>query len=766
MECTDGEFRSAEDVYFDTELVRKLLGEQVARARIPEKDGQALEDLLGWLGVSYRPHGVDIVSRVKKLVLEPMTPQLRLTIQEMIGQLGREWAKFADSSDDLQELKTLKWLPDTEGKEWQPPKAVYATFRQYLFSTQASFIDLPRAQERLSADFLSFLGVKAEPSLIQIVNHLISSAQRQVPINVEVYAELTRNADAPEIAKLRGEKCLHLKEFGYVSPTMVFWSSHPFGKYRIHLGQDWRVYTPFLTRVGVRDAPEPSDAAAVLFQIAEEFGPFHRILEEDSYNVVLRCWQLLSESLDQGHSCGDVIKNLRERKVIPDGRRILNKPDRIFFEDRPRLVEKFGDHLKDNVIARPQGGWPAMEQAGVRLLSEVIRIDLVECEDEQRDEEVDALLRSRRPLISRVLVGAGTDRLQSILLERLQVFRTSRLRIKYWIDGFGLNMPTPIEEVQAYLSRENDRLYIRRSSPPPWAAISRELSYALVSTDEPGRLAAGIKEVLEAGSDEEAASVLDDLGFAPLMVTTDLNQPEGPTGAVGGDKRAEAKDAIDDNASDEGAAAGGNGTGPRDGTEDGGGREKQSGRKGGNAPTGRTKGKRTEILRSYVRWEREGVGGAISPSQTEEEEGVASVGVSKVLEYEKRESRFPTRKPHNYPGYDIESRNAEGEIVRYIEVKSLSGEWTNVGAGMSKEQFGTAWIEEGKFWLYVVERASSTDAKLFAFKNPAHRVVDFRFDDGWRECADEQAILKRRSILDLKSDDQGSAPEENEEVEL
>jgi hypothetical protein len=35
--------------------------------------------------------------------------------------------------------------------------------------------------------------------------------------------------------------------------------------------------------------------------------------------------------------------------------------------------------------------------------------------------------------------------------------------------------------------------------------------------------------------------------------------------------------------------------------------------------------------------------------------------------------------PHKNPGYDGESRNGSGEIVRYIEGKSFSENWNGTG---------------------------------------------------------------------------------------
>src|SRR5262249_829177 len=100
-------------------------------------------------------------------------------------------------------------------------------------------------------------------------------------------------------------------------------------------------------------------------------------------------------------------------------------------------------------------------------------------------------------------------------------------------------------------------------------------------------------------------------------------------------------------------------------------------------------------------------------------------GISFALEYERSQDRFPTPMPHHHEGFDIESRDADDTVVRYIEVKSISGEWGTLGVGLSKPQFDKAAGLRERYWLYVVERAGQADARLYRINNPAHRVDQF-----------------------------------------
>ena len=91
---------------------------------------------------------------------------------------------------------------------------------------------------------------------------------------------------------------------------------------------------------------------------------------------------------------------------------------------------------------------------------------------------------------------------------------------------------------------------------------------------------------------------------------------------------------------------------------------------------------------------------------------------------------------HGNPGYDIESRDATGQLLRIIEVKSFSGSWRNTFAELSRRQFEKANESGAAFWLYVVERSESDDFEIVRIQNPALRANRFMFDDGWRATAE------------------------------
>ncbi len=143
------------------------------------------------------------------------------------------------------------------------------------------------------------------------------------------------------------------------------------------------------------------------------------------------------------------------------------------------------------------------------------------------------------------------------------------------------------------------------------------------------------------------------------------------------------------------------------------------------------KKKRKNILRTIVYPEGSSTEEETEPDSSEQRNEVDEAGIQHVVEFEKSEGRFPKIMPHHHPGYDIEAKDKWGDIVRYIEVKSLSEKWIIGNAVLSKTQFEKASELGEQYWLYVVERAQAEDARLYCIQNPANRVDQFVYDDGW-----------------------------------
>lgn len=91
----------------------------------------------------------------------------------------------------------------------------------------------------------------------------------------------------------------------------------------------------------------------------------------------------------------------------------------------------------------------------------------------------------------------------------------------------------------------------------------------------------------------------------------------------------------------------------------------------------------------------------------------------------------------NNPGYDLYQTDADGRKILWCEVKSLTDGWNNQPVALSHTQFEFAQQKGDAFWLYVVERADTPQARIFRIQNPAGKGSKFVFDHGWRNNAED-----------------------------
>ena len=87
-------------------------------------------------------------------------------------------------------------------------------------------------------------------------------------------------------------------------------------------------------------------------------------------------------------------------------------------------------------------------------------------------------------------------------------------------------------------------------------------------------------------------------------------------------------------------------------------------------------------------------------------------------------------------GFDLFQTDADGEVVKWCEIKSLGGGWGEHPVGLSHTQFKLAQAKGDAYWLYVVEHAGDPERiRLLRIRDPAGLAETFTFDDGWAAIA-------------------------------
>ncbi|MFG1399737.1 protein NO VEIN domain-containing protein [Roseixanthobacter pseudopolyaromaticivorans] len=262
--------------------------------------------------------------------------------------------------------------------------------------------------------------------------------------------------------------------------------------------------------------------------------------------------------------------------------------------------------------------------------------------------------------------------------------------------------------------------------PPAIAALAREVGIDADVLDELKRL--GVTDLqqlrerlrVEPADDEDAANDPEDDD-----VNDDHDVDDEDEGADEDSGRGD-KSGVGDDTSGEGhgSGSGGQGGSGSGGGGSGGGAGVSSGQGGGS-------GGGTREFISYVGTHPGGDHADPDGLTRQERMDLEEAAIALILRLE------PTfeRTPAGNKGFDLIEKDVAGEPERWIEVKAMKGTLADRPVGLSSAQMEQARRCGDQFWLYVVERAGTAQARVLKIRNPHGATGTFTFDRGWEAIA-------------------------------
>lgn len=770
IKCSDGHYYPANTVYFDESETHEVLGD-----KFPFISDANDKDFLKLIGVSEKPRVEDLRSIVLDAIkTHPDKARIR-SVQKVIRHLGNRWRELKDDEKKLfDDLKQKYWLPEENNlRTWNKPEEISSTKKRHLFESVGKFVDLCTGGDKVEPgayQFLKDLGVPEDPSVEQVVGHLLNSSDKNKKIDQRVYDFLQTNKDDPAINRLKNRPFIWDEgNKRYLKANQCFWNRVEFGRYRQHIGV-YEKYKDLFTKLDVNEDADFNDAIDVLREISDEFSPENKELDGEAKNVVQHCWTFLEDE-----------ENLHE--AVKDFPSVVNNaghlqyPRKLFFDNLPGIAEKLG--LAPNVIPIKPETFRAMKRAGIRFFSEVVQTELLDYQGESQDIELQKKLKWIS-CFERILLKTNASEINPEILAQVQLFSVSGLIVRYRV----AEMDSESEPIEAESAIDNEKsaIYFVRDL----SLLASEIVRNFLRVSDAVSLASGILHILNAPSESSAHKTLDRLNFprvdtsvsgsAPspelsvfhesfedLSEATDQREMENTLSDNSPDS---VRDNVDDSVKKDDPSKGqrivdssidyleknrieytggsenqeGERISKNDPTKlDNSSRQNREKRREGvgqgraeNSPP-KSSSKRRGRLISYVVEDDQTEARSEESEKRKKRESVDRKGISAVLEYEKKHGRFPLEMHSKNPGYDIKSFSDadEKQLERYIEVKALSGHWGEMGVDVKKEQFDKARKEGEIFWLYVVEYADS-DPKIHLIRNPARRVTNYFFDSGWK----------------------------------
>ena len=808
--CTDRERRRGAEVYFDG-VADVLVGSDQPIAVPPASP--AVHRLYEWLGVSSTPRPADVVHHCRSLRSAPSN--LRETATAVLRYLADQ--EEATWERHFSVLQGLPWLP-VQGDRTRAtrPSAVHTVFQQNLFRSQADFLDMGQRDQAHCAAALRWLGVETEPTVGQVVGHLLHCRDAETPVKSDMWDFLTRHVEDPVLERLVGEPCILLDNGSYVFGSHCFWSENPFGRHRHHLGERFRQWSHLFERFGVRERPDVTDAVDVLQSIAAAHGGADEPLLAADVDVVDSCWVFLDRLVRENGLGSEDVADLASTECVLAADRTLQRPCDVLFRDSSAISAEFDEEATRFLISRPENASQALEAAGVRHLRDALRTSVVERIDAEGRSLLEDRFKGRRLLVLRVLVasdGAASTKVAKFT-QTVDIVPLHQLTVVERIEVAGRPFESsPFDRAALFRATASEMLVAERDSGDRrWDEIATEVAFALgIDADDVPSTAMSLKVVLEADSSEAVVRVLDAMRFPPLDEAIHVGLTDEVMDTFADEDSADepwdqdmAEDPADDaterqslephdepverdgrawppageEATDraEGSEAGGGcdiGGGSRGGVETStdGERKEEGAAPGAGPKKGPKRGQPAKKRDSYKQRQREQLRSYLQPEgetgSTRERDGLSdeqrrkidAAAVDTVVAYEKRVGRAPERMPHENEGFDVRSAAADGSL-RYIEVKGTSPQWDKQGVALSSRQFQEARTRTDEFWLYVVE-VGKPGADPIRIQDPANRVRQYFLDSGWRIADEERESVVRclpQLLLHAESSADGAVP--------
>ncbi|RAS04892.1 sacsin N-terminal ATP-binding-like domain-containing protein [Ensifer adhaerens] len=287
-----------------------------------------------------------------------------------------------------------------------------------------------------------------------------------------------------------------------------------------------------------------------------------------------------------------------------------------------------------------------------------------------------------------------------------------------------LNQTTWIPDQAGELRRPSEILFAELGFPPH-PVLETRIAF------KPPAIATLAREV---GIDADVLDELKRLGVTDLQQLRDRLREEPANDKEAGNDVNDVNDQYrgGDEASESGGKSGTGGDTSGQG-EGNGSREQGGGGSGGGASPGEGggSGRGTREFISYVGTRPEGDHTDPDGITRQERMDLEEAAIALILRLE------PTleRTPAGNEGFDLIEKDVAGEPERWIEVKAMKGTLADRPVGLSSAQMEHARRCGDQFWLYVVERAGTAQARVLKICNPHGATGTFTFDRGWEAIA-------------------------------
>lgn len=794
-ELTSGAWVCPEQAYWPDELLASLFEDGYPSFSAEQYQGRGVRPLMAELGMRMSVSDKDIVDVLQQRAQEAVNEKSIHLRRKVLNH-----ALQAPTSTLTTYLSKLKWLPAKGAQGWHAPGELLRAedeelVGQRLEGKHLSLLLLPERQA-VKNENLRALGF-ARPTAAQVMAHIRDLNSRHRGPSGRILNWLNSHAfniQGNVRQDLQALQVFPLGEGKFAPPSHLFRQDPKLGRWRYQVGAgELERFTPLLDALQVPHAPQPRHYRDVLLEIAGRYGAGD-VPQKDDQEIAEQCFKALSDAYSQSDtSMSEIIDSLRGKRVVPvywkeRTRGSLVKAENALYLDKPvGELSRFG--LPERFDARTRDvGTPGFFTAiGVRTVSSVWKLTyrfpagaLKSMTDQTKrlGQMLPVLLRLGLKVHRRISVNDLRDR-----IHRFRFFRCDVIPASVELEGFrlsgtcelsyaadmvagrlyirDLNQADTAKALAEMLSLQDasDRAVLRSIWSMPLEDAQEYLTEAqfpeLPEEYVPIEIASGETAAVETFPEEDApaeAADAQEVARPPSEadnspVRTPVTNKEADYSGPGRQKAGNTSPRPDAQEKGKQPSSAGStsspqkhGKTPHQASAAGAGKEPRPSESAGKPHPGRSSASpsRQQRFRNYT-YVYEG------PEENEAETHAREVdrrGMEYVLSHERRRGHHPEDVSLDYgAGYDIRSADQDG-VIRYIELKTMSGEWRERGVALSANQHAMAQRQKSQYWLYVIENLDG-DPVLHEIQNPFERVTSYTFDDSWKQAptAEEDVLL-------------------------
>jgi hypothetical protein len=759
-------------------------------------DSKVVQQFLGVLGLRTTPDVRNLELALRKLTSEVQNVQNRQKVIRVLDYLIDKRNNYSDSeiSTFFSLFSTTGFMPAKADFEfWYSPEDLLSPEVEDMVHSQnhLKILDLCGVEINSIDTFIQKSGVKTEPEVNDVIFHIKSCADSGIPASPRTLKFLNkaaaRKTDLQTIEKLKSLRDVAFLEspLGNVRPANLYKELYKVGApWAYVLPKTFYKFPDLIDALGIKHSPEAEDLVGILTQIRSSHLKLGAsAITEDNLKGYLQCWELLNQLCKQESITEFELIELKDSSLFLNQNREFRDRDSLIIADSEWFLKEFGAEFGDYFVLDDHVFSDILEILEFRYLSENIEATLSTIEEPIiRHENLKKEISLRAGNITAALANMESSSKNSTTWTSLDVYQVKSIFVE-WALSFGDEVRSVTKPGNVFADFPNRKLYVTQyltegDSEFNWERIFKELFDQLFPSESNENLSGSVAVVagVMARSPERGLQYLQDIGRAitPREASIDFSEANVEeidlntygddiqsdamsfhSDSVGGSVPQEYEKQVSEDQGEAGESSEESQTNLKiPGLKSSEHRDRNQNLSSQDSsmnhpraetpprntldrprPTGNSQSSNSynrEIREAYIYAQREPSEEAKEVQKTK----MYSESLSRkiVMEHERSEGREPEEMSGNNVGYDIESKEPNGDI-RFIEVKSTKSLWGGDGITLSFSQLNLAYIKKDAFWLYVVENIGSANPRIYKIQNAAKHIRGFKLNDAWKEIA-------------------------------